>query len=236
MNQEPLQYGKFYHIYSHGVGNRDLFREPENYDYFLHLYDKYIEPVANTFAWVLMPNHFHVLVKIKENIGYKYSNADGSFDAARFNKIKWQTFNLSACEAPDSVKIPKPAKHFSHLFNAYAKYYNTKYGSRGTMFQRPFNRKQIDNIHYLKKLVLYIHNNPIHHGFCEHPLEYPWTSYLSCISIKPTKLQRGEVIGWFDGEADFKTKHGKKMNFGELEEWLGFGTIDRISNPVSGEK
>ena len=70
--------------------------------------------------------------------------------------------------------------------------------------------------------MLYIHNNPVHHGFCEHPLEYPWSSYLSCISVKPTILKRDETIGWFDTEANFKTAHGEKMDFGDLEDWLEF--------------
>ncbi|MDA3880742.1 MAG: hypothetical protein PF436_10170, partial [Prolixibacteraceae bacterium] len=63
---EKLEHGHFYHIYNHGVGGRDLFRNSDNYLHFLLLYDKYIEPIAETYAWVLMKNHFHVLVRIKE--------------------------------------------------------------------------------------------------------------------------------------------------------------------------
>jgi len=62
---EQLKYGNFYHIYNHGVGNRDLFLEADNYEYFLSQWDKYISPVADMYAWVLMKNHFHVLVRIK---------------------------------------------------------------------------------------------------------------------------------------------------------------------------
>ncbi len=228
MALEKLESGNYYHIYNHAVGGRDLFRAPDNYEYFLALYDKYITPVAETFAWVLMPNHFHFLVRIKENICYKYRNADGAFDAVRFNEIKWETTELSACEAPDSVKVPKPEKHFSHLFNSYAKYYNIKYGSKGTMFERPFKRKLIDNKEYLKRVILYIHNNPVHHGFCEHILEYPWNSYLSCISLKPTKLKRDAVVGWFDGKANFKTKHNEIMDIYDIEDWLRFDQPDSV--------
>jgi hypothetical protein len=32
---EILEYGQFYHIYNHGVGGRNLFLEPGNYEYFL---------------------------------------------------------------------------------------------------------------------------------------------------------------------------------------------------------
>lgn len=219
---EPLIPNSYYHIYNHGVGNRNLFKEPTNYEHFIHLYNKYIEPIADTFAWALMPNHFHVLVKIKEDVIYRYSNTERLIDAVRFNEIKWQTkyFDLSACEVPESVKIPKPEKHFSHLFNSYAKYFNTKYDINGTLFQRPFKRKQIDNVNYLKRTILYIHKNPIHHGFCEHPLEYPWTSYLSCISEKSTKLQREAVMKWFNNKANFEESHNNKLTMKEFDEWL----------------
>ena len=172
---EPLNYGKFYHIYNRGVDSCDLFIERTNYEHFLNLYDKYISPVAETFAWVLMPNHFHLLVRVKEDVVYKYSNADRSIDAVRFEEQKWQTIDisdLSACKAPDSVivekeetyniKIPKVHLHFSHLFNAYSKYFNKMHGRHGALFERPFKRKLIEDKEYLKNLVVYIHNNPVH--------------------------------------------------------------------------
>ena len=38
---------------------------------FLQLYEKYINPVAETFTWVLMADHFNVLVRIREERYYK---------------------------------------------------------------------------------------------------------------------------------------------------------------------
>ena len=133
-----------------------------------------------------MKNHFHFLVNIKDNICYKYSNADRSIDADRFNEIKWETTNLSACKAPDSVKTPNPAKHFSHLFNSYTKYINTRHKRHGSLFERPFKRKKLSEKNYFRPMVLYIHNNPVHHGFCQHPLEWSLISYLSCLSALPS--------------------------------------------------
>ena len=165
-------------------------------------------------------NHFHLLVRVKENIGYKFSNADRSIDAVRFEEHKWETIDLSACEAPDSVKKPQPNLHFSHLLNAYTKYFNKRYNRHGNLFERPFKRKLIDNEWYLKQVILYIHNNPVHHHFCDHPVEYPWSSYLTCISVKPTKLQRDRVMGWFDSQANFKYVHDQKVEIDQIENWL----------------
>ncbi|MFC2100733.1 transposase [Bacteroidota bacterium] len=226
---EVLTSGNYYHIYNCGINGTQIFKEPNNYEHFLFLYDKYIEPIADTIAWVLMGNHFHFLVSIKENVEYKYSkakfhtdssNADSSGDTVRFEEVKWQTTDLPAREASDCIKKPKPHLHFSHMFNAYTKYFNKRYSRHGTLFERPFKRKWITNKYYLKQVILYIHNNPVHHGFCRHPLEYPWSSYLSSISVKTTWLKQKSVIGWFDDVANFKYMHNKKVDAERIEKML----------------
>jgi hypothetical protein len=51
-------------------------------------------------------------------------------------------------------------------------------------------------------------------------MEYPWSSYLTCVSIKPTKLHREQVIGWFDNQANFKYLHDQKVQVEQIEGWL----------------
>jgi len=188
-NHELLVQGNFYHLYNRGINSCNLFRQPENYEYFLELYDKHISPVAETYAWVLMPNHFHLLVRILDEVDHQ--NLQG------FKNLE---------------DLPKqPHQYFSNLFNAYTKAFN-KYNHRtGSLFEHPFHRKIISNPAYFKRLVIYIHNNPVYHGFTEHAMDYPWSSYLTCISVSPTKLQRKQVIGWFDNEARFKYLHQQKL-------------------------
>ncbi len=197
---EPLQPGHFYHIYNHGVGGQNLFRETDNYEYFLRLYDKHISPIADTFAWVLMPNHFHFLVRIGTTTMEENVNLTG---------LK----NLSGLRK-------SPHQYFSNLFNAYTKAFNKRFGLRGALFERTFKRKLIDSKEYLKQVILYIHKNPVHHGFCNHPVEYSWSSYLTFISIKPTNLNRDQVISLFDSEANFKTVHHDKIEIERIEKWL----------------
>jgi REP element-mobilizing transposase RayT len=237
---ELLMPASYYHIYNCGINGENLFREKEDYERFLKLYEKYILPVSDTYAWVLMKNHFHFMVRIRENVGYKYSLEDVGYDKDRFNEVKWETVDLSlnadrssmlsgldddiTCQRPQDLTAlkPKPHLHFSHLFNAYAKYFNIKYERHGSLFERPFSRKEIDNIRYYQNLVVYIHQNPVHHGFCEHPLDYGWSSYLTCISIKPTGIKRDVVIGWFDTIGNFKYMHEKVVKIEEIEKYLEF--------------
>ena len=45
------------------------------------------------------------------------------------------------------------------------------------------------------------------HFITEHILDYPWTSYQTLISMKPTKLCRDNVLGYFDSLGNFKAAH-----------------------------
>jgi REP element-mobilizing transposase RayT len=198
---EPLLHGQYYHIYNCGINGEPLFREETNYKHFLRLYEKYIEPVADTFAWCLMGNHFHLLVRIKD---------------------------VDNINTPDRVQNPVRGKHtpkpphlyFSHLFNSYTQAYNKMYSRHGSLFERPFKRKHIDSEAYLKQVVIYIHNNPVHHGFCNHPVEYGWSSYLTCISEKPTKIKRETVLEWFETNDHFGPAHNKLPGPDEIEAYL----------------
>ncbi len=187
MKTIPLEYGKFYHIYNRGTNSCNLFYKNDNYEHFLHLYDKYISSVAETFAWVLMKNHFHLLVRIKKE-----------------NEISFPK-NLRGFKNLEG--LDRINKQFSNLFNAYSKAINKRYHRTGSLFEHPFRRIPVNTNNQLRYLVYYIHHNPIHHGFCDHYLDYTWSSYLTMISPKETKLKRYEVLNWFNNKNNFVNCH-----------------------------
>lgn len=139
-----------YHIYNRANGEANLFREDRNYDYFLFKYFHYINPIAETYAYCLMPNHFHAMIRVH------------SSDAIA---------NLDLEKIPNLI-----SKQFSNLFNSYAKAINKTYKRRGSLFQRPFKYKKVDSDNYFTKLILYIHNNPVKHGFVLDAREWPHSS------------------------------------------------------------
>ena len=156
MNPIPLENGKYYHIYNRGNNGIDLFYEIENYKHFLRLYEKYIDPIAETYAWCLMKNHFHFLVYIKESA-----------------EVDVTKLEYSSTDKPKAVSA---SKQFSNLFNAYTLAMNKRYKRTGSLFEKNFRRKVVNSDIYFKKLIFYIHNNPVHQRFTEQIIEYPWTS------------------------------------------------------------
>jgi REP element-mobilizing transposase RayT len=177
--QKPLQEGCFYHIFNRGNNRENIFLEPRNYEYFLHLYARHIEPVAATYAYCLLHNHFHLLVRI----------------------------NPSTPDHRIGYSGKPPAQAFSNFFNAYARTINQTYGRTGSLFQRPFKRVSIRSQAQLCSVVIYIHQNPQKHGFVEDFSEWSHSSYPACLSEGPPWLDRQEVISWFGGKEGFIEAH-----------------------------
>jgi REP element-mobilizing transposase RayT len=220
-----LVFGNYYHIYNRGINSGDIFHFNEDYEHFYHLYEKYIDPIAETFAWVYLKNHFHFLVRVKdeEEIGYFKSLTNKSYrygdSVGLREENKWkfvQDLPKSSTEGTGRVKKPNPSRQFSHLFNSYAKYFNKKYQRHGSLFERPFKRLIVDNKKYLTNLIIYIHQNPVFHGFVEHILDYPWSSYLALVLVKPTRFSQKTVLGWFDDLGNFKAVHKIEINDNDL--------------------
>ncbi|MDP4267866.1 MAG: transposase [Bacteroidota bacterium] len=173
-----LEPGFYYHIFNRGNNHEYLFFEEKNYNYFLELYARHIIPIADTYCYCLMKNHFHFLIRIKEDISDK-------------NK-----------------KLHQP---FSNLFNAYSKSMNKMYIRKGSLFERQFERRKIDNEKYLRAVTVYIHMNPFKHENNKDFNLYEHSSYKSLISNKPTKLKREEVIEWFGDIKNFEYFHKEQF-------------------------
>lgn len=198
--KQPILHGNYYHIYNRGNNGIDVFLENANYYHFLRLYAKYVGPVAETYAWCLLKNHFHLLVRIKEKV-----------------EIEQDQLTYTTTEKP---KIIDPSRQFSHLFNAYTQAVNKRHNRTGSLFETTFERKLVSSEKYFQQLIFYIHNNPVHHGFVKQMSLYPWSSYETIISDKPTKLKRTEVVELFGDIENFIFYHNQQQNLNEINDLI----------------
>lgn len=185
---EPFLEGNCYHVFNRGINSCNIFTEPDNYRFFLSLYERYIPIIANTYAWVLLPNHFHFLVCL--------------------TPVRVQT--------PDRGKA-NPSIQFSKLFNSYAQAFNKRNNRHGGLFERPFKRILVEDEDYLRDLVVYIHNNPVKHGFVKSPESYEYSSYYSYISMSEEEIEENEVISWFDDIDNFRFVHKEAVTLSGLK-------------------
>jgi putative transposase len=194
-NPQALNYESHYHIFNRGNNRENIFFEERNYAYFLKLYADIIEPVAETFAYCLLKNHFHLLVYIK-------------------SEEKILAFN------PSSNKIiHTPSQQFSNFFNAYAKAINKAYQRTGSLLQHPFGRIEITSNAHFARLVTYIHQNPQEHGLVSDFRSWPYSSYRTILSDQPTRLNRDEVLQWFNGQKGFIECHKMPIQDDQILNW-----------------
>ncbi len=91
----PLEPGKYYHIYNRACGFEKLFWESNNYDFFMEKFIERLGDIVILYCYCLIPNHFHILVKLKdiemnENLSLFYSKKFSNFFnayAQSFNKF-----------------------------------------------------------------------------------------------------------------------------------------------------
>lgn len=177
---------KFYHIWNRGNNRDNLFYKQKNYEYFLRLYDEHMDSVVETYAFCLLPNHFHLLIR---------------------TKMFHQFGETSKKQRSNPVSIA-----FQQLFTAYSKAINIQERRTGSLFQKPFKRLEVNHPKYFAALVHYIHTNPQKHGIIDDFRQYPWCSYERIIKSRPSKLMKDEVVNWFSNKENYLEYHSNNVD------------------------
>jgi len=184
----PLYPGELYHIYNWGNNRENIFYEPRNYRYFLELYAKYLDPWLETYAYCLLPNHFHLVVRVRQP-------EDNHIDSL-----------------PGLI-----SKQFATFFGTYTKAINAAYPRSGRLFSDRFQRKRVEKEAYFIQLIKYVHHNPQKHHLVDNFLQWPHSSYKTITSHHPTRLARQAVLEGFGGLDAFVEAHAFPVNEGLLE-------------------
>lgn len=210
----PLQHGVTYHILARGNNRENIFIGADNYRYFMDKYVEHVVPMADTYAYCLLKNHFHLLVRIKteEELLKTPSVLHANKTPSVFVAPRDSMSNVVEKHLGSHISRATPSQTFANFLNAYAKAINQLYGRTGSLFQHPFGRIAVTTDNYLLNLIYYIHRNPQKHGFVSDFREYPYSSYPILASEKPTRLQRAQVIKWFNGREQFQAFHAARQD------------------------
>ena len=199
----PIEPDCFYHIFNRGVNGEVIFKSQRNYIFFLKKIKDNLWSVCDLYAYCLMSNHFHLLVKIKS-------------DQELRSIAEAQKLNLGRVSNPAKVQpetgLHSPqnifSKRFSNLFNSYSQAFNKENNRHGPLIESPFKRKLITSEKYVRDCIIYIHQNPASKDFTD----YPYSSFKSLTSESITFLKRNEVIELFDSVENFVFCHQKETD------------------------
>jgi REP element-mobilizing transposase RayT len=226
----PLLYDTYYHIYNRGVNGENIFVEERNYDLFLRLFERHLIPVADLFAYCLLRNHFHLLVRIRSEAEILETRKTQLGKTLRVSiASKPLATDLSFARRQDNRdQLGKPlgshyvSDQFSNFFNAYAKTINKAYGRTGSLFQHPFGRIPITTDHQFWNVIAYVHQNPQKHGFVKDFRDWKYSSYGIILTEKLTFINRNEVMKWFGSRDDYLSLHNQWVTDAQAK-WFADG-------------
>jgi putative transposase len=178
--------GRFYHVYNRGIDGCTLFHDKGNFRFFMRRYELYMSESIDTYAWCLMPNHFHLLIRVKE----------GDENVSHLKNAK---------------HFADPSAAFQRLFTSYSKAFNKQRRRHGSLFEKPFRRIEVNNELYLKQLLVYIHTNPVHHALVNAPEQWEFSSYKRSINDAGIASYGNMIRSWFENEENFRMIHKQKV-------------------------
>jgi REP element-mobilizing transposase RayT len=191
--QIPLEEERFYHVFNRGNNGIKLFYHDRNYEFFTRRLFQYLSELIEIYTYCLLPNHFHLLIRVKEHE------------------------NLLIQREPKKDPV---SYAFHRLFTSYSKAINKQEQRHGSLLENPFKRKVVTDEEYLKNLVVYIHANPEFHGIHNDFRTYPWSSYQTILSKEPSKLEKNEVLQWFDGIENYIYCHQKDIETAKINDLI----------------
>jgi REP element-mobilizing transposase RayT len=192
-NITPLQAGSYYHIFNRGINHQNIFFAERNYHYFLQLLAKNMTDVIDVLAYCLMPNHFHLIIRVKEDIEVPVDDKD---------PIPGRDRILSPQEI--TAHIPN---QFRKMFISYTQAINKQEHREGPLMHPKFKRLEITQQEYLEYAIFYVHYNPEKHGIVKDFRVYSYSSYKAILSESPTKINRSLVVEIFQGKENFVDFH-----------------------------
>ncbi|MFW5983216.1 MAG: transposase, partial [bacterium] len=167
-----LEEGFLYHIYNQGNNRQKIFFSRENYLFFLRKIRQHILPHADVLAWCLMPNHFHLMVYVKDieigfpdELGEGFTQSEALTSSKNFSRKRTLNQSLGLLLRSYTRAINKQEKVSGSLFRKKTKadclnspkmtpaFINT---SSGTLINVPCPEKE-----YPQLCFDYIHHNPL---------------------------------------------------------------------------
>ena len=194
---QPLLTSESYLLFSRAVGSEKIFIEDRNYAYFLHKLDFHTREVADIFTYSLLPNQFHLVVRIKSVETIK----------EHFSLVKKKKFNPLTNDLSDFIM-----ERFSNFLNCYTKSINKMYNRKGSLFIDYLKRRKVEKESDLTSFIFSTHKNALQHGYTAKIGDWKHDAYNSILNDVHTKLLRKEVLDLFGGREKFIKFHEQRVD------------------------
>ncbi|MCW3808007.1 hypothetical protein [Plebeiibacterium marinum] len=201
-----FQPDQLYHIYNQGNNRQKIFFTRENYLFFLDKIHKHILPYCDVLAWCLMPNHFHLMVKV--NSFYSPGDYKHLANSHPVNKKHLANSHPGSKTLNNSIAI---------ILRSYTRAINIQEKRSGSLFRQGTKAKcltlseeitpafrntnagtiintEISELQYPQVCFEYIHQNPVKAGLVNTIYEWEYSSAKDIAGTRNGKLINRNII------------------------------------------
>ena len=134
--------------------------------------------------WILKDDSdFHYFLNLERE-------AKKRFPLRLFHYALMNTHFHFVLQTPNTENL---SRHLGWLKWHYTKWTRKKYGWKGPLWRERFKNLPIENEYYLAACGIYVEYNPVRAGICQHPADYPFTSYNQCHSLSDDLIDSYEL-------------------------------------------
>jgi putative transposase len=176
--------GHLYHVFNRGNNRETIFYNEANYRHFIEKITKYIKPYADILAWCLMPNHFHLMIEVREEEinGRSLNDSIGILLRSYARAINIQEDRVGSLFQSKTKAI--------NLTNPKGAFFTNRNYFLGPAYIYLYHKSQYPN-----KCLDYIHKNPVSAGLAVNPGEWEFSSYREYLGMGKYNLSDPKK-GW----------------------------------------
>ncbi len=193
-----IEKGYIYHIYNQGNNKQKIFFKRENYLFFLKKIRTHILPYGDVLAWCLMPNHFHLMVLVREL------------------ELSVKTHRVTQSH-PVSTSTRSINQSIAIMLRSYTRAINKQENSSGALFREGTKAECINSPNgitpsfisesgitkiniknpekqYPQECFNYIHHNPVKARLVKNAVDWEFSSAMDYAALRDGKLINKVVV------------------------------------------
>ena len=171
VRQVPLRFGEIYHVFNKSIAGYKIFNNRSDYKRFILILSYY--------------NSSHKKIRLSDWLRSENSVSVSSLLLPQEDQIvKFIAYHIMPTHYHIGIKVleEKSIYHYlNNIGNSYTRYFNTKVGRKGPLWQSPYKAVRVTSDEQLLHLSRYIHLNATTAGLVENPEDWEYSSYREYI-------------------------------------------------------
>ena len=167
----------YYHVYARGASKKNIFITDEDYKFFIRLFRRYLSQE-----------------EMKNSAGLPYKKLYDELELLCYCLMN-NHFHLLLYQ----IEEGSMQRFMRGVMTGYSRYFNTKYGHSGSLFESRYKASRVGDQIYLEHITRYIHLNP------KEWETYPYSSIKYYITDEETDwLDNQKVIELFESRLKYE--------------------------------